>query len=79
MEIDLNKKRIHERYYKILQFFNKDPLTYRYGMTKLISYYNKKFSHKIFDYIPRQENSSIILIADQNSNLKNLLKKLIKN
>jgi len=79
MTIDLNKKRIHERYYKILQFFNKDPLTYRYGMTKLISYYNKNFSHKIFDYIPTQENSSIILIADQSGNLKNLVKNLIRN
>jgi hypothetical protein len=48
-------------------------------MTKLISYYNKNFSHKIFDYIPTQENSSIILIADQSGNLKNLVKNLIRN
>jgi hypothetical protein len=77
-KIDL-KKKIHERYYKILQFFNKSSLTYRYGMTKLISYHNKNFTHKIFDYIPKQKNSTIVLIADQVTNFKNLIKELNKN
>ena len=78
-KIDLEKNKIHERYYKILQFFNTSVLTYRYGMTKLISYYNKNFTHKILDYIPKQKNSTIVLIADQDTNFKNLIKGLNKN
>jgi hypothetical protein len=48
-------------------------------MTKLISYHNKNFTHKIFDYIPKQKNSTIVLIADQVTNFKNLIKELNKN
>jgi len=57
-------KKISNRFYKLLSFFNKNKFNYRYGMTKLISYHNISESKKIFYYLPNEKFSSIILLSE---------------
>ena len=71
-------ERISNRFYKVLSFFNKSQLTYRYGMTKLISYHRISESKRIFNYLLNEKLSSIILIEGGKIHLNAFKKNYLK-
>jgi len=66
----ISKQKVHQRLYRLANYFHISKKVNRYGKTKLLSFDRTNQSNFIFSYLPQEKYKTIMTINPININLK---------